>query len=811
MVDNYLPLVEQAVNLVRKRHLRELGNSELANYLSPILKTLLPRETQESSSILVGDAMLVIFRNAIEQLAPTIQKIDSPESRTYTYLKEFILNGKEREIIAKDMGVSRSRMYEIRTQALEHLTAILWHIKDEAEMKIKIKNNLGHPPYQEYIERFTENDENIVDDLIIKELRDGKAYIVALTGLPGVGKSSIAYATASRIVNDKNSEYLLPFEAVIWIRVRDDLIKYGSEKVKIKSTIYSMTDILIEIGSTLERRAVLNLSPEEIQREVLRALHEYYSLIIIDNLDSPWILEGGLRDDIYQFIESFPRPSKVLVTMRIGQEWPTQKTIKISSMNSKEAFDFLEQQAFERDIPPLTNDEFVKIYNSTEGRPLAMRIAMALIRVFGYTIDEVVKFQNSADDLLKFMYQKSYDQLSCPSKKILHALPFFARAATMEALEYVSGVTGPEKVRARAQLFRGNLIERTYNDRSPEPAYTLLPSVNQFLATFQENEITQDRIVLNKYLDDAAKRMGAYYLSLLVGYKDDIDDTLWLLKYEKENILKAIKGTWEKNDGTFVELFDLVAIPLGILRHLNRRITWAERVVDYLDEQGEYEKANWYKIRDLTWSLIKKGTLESRIKGAKILEDAYQEAKDNKWELNLALAIRNKARLKFDENQFEEALKLFHDCLPVFKKFDDGFWVYVTERAKAETLMELGNFEDALSIFKDLLPNFNQIGDINAQMEIKSLIALTYTHQGDSSSALHQISEALEKAQGIKPPALSYAYVLWQSSRIKELNGDIEGAKKGAIQAREIYIALGAEFYATLLNKRIKRLDSLLT
>ena len=152
MVDNYLPLVEQAVNLVRKRHLRELGNSELANYLSPILKTLLPRETQESSSILVGDAMLVIFRNAIEQLAPTIQKIDSPESRTYTYLKEFILNGKEREIIAKDMGVSRSRMYEIRTQALEHLTAILWHIKDEAEMKIKITT--GFADLDDFIEEY---------------------------------------------------------------------------------------------------------------------------------------------------------------------------------------------------------------------------------------------------------------------------------------------------------------------------------------------------------------------------------------------------------------------------------------------------------------------------------------------------------------------------------------------------------------------------------------------------------------------------------------------------------------------------------
>ena len=56
--------------------------------------------------------------------------------------------------------------------------------------------------------------------------------------------------------------------------------------------------------------------------------------------------------------------------------------------------------------------------------------------------------------MLDFMYSKSYERLPVEAKRILNAMPLFVDPASPDALEYASGISGPEKVKALGLLYR---------------------------------------------------------------------------------------------------------------------------------------------------------------------------------------------------------------------------------------------------------------------------------------------------------------------------------------------------------------------
>lgn len=806
MQEEFIILVDVSASLIRKRSLRKLGESQIVEELSPLLRKHLPIPIEECSAVLVGDVAVEIFSQSIERMKPEELDRDSPERRNYIYLKDYVLRGNELHVVKERMSVSRSTFFEIQKKALEELSVILWHQIKEVEVR-KLFNNLSRPPYTQFIERFDQDGNNYVDDVLINELKEGRAWIIAITGEPGIGKSSIAHKIADKFIKNRE-KYYLPFEAIVWIGCRRDEFQPGDGQTKLISTISSMPEVYDTIGATLERREVLQVSNTEKAILVERLLDNHVCLLIIDNLDSEWTPDE-FKKDLESFAQGLQRPHKVIVTLRKGQYWKGQTTIEIRYMSENEAWEFLLEEAKNRRIRPLTKTEFLKVFEKTYGHPLAMKQVLGLTRVSGYPLDDALDFTEFSAEMLEFMYQKTYDRLSIFAKKLLHIMPLFADPTSSEALEFASGVEGPVTISALGRLYRSYMIERVMIMGEQDYGYTLLPFVREYLRIIRRKpNATIENISIRGYIDESSSRIVDYYLSVLNAFKNSTESILLLLSSERRNIINTMKWCWNVEDPRYLDILKLLGVPLGNLRYLEERERLGRNAVILCEKLERYEEANWFQIRDVAWSILQKGTIEARKTSKQILKEAMNQADKEGWQKNKALALSNFGRLATDNGEYKIAFEYLQEANKIFDAIDDNFWKIVALRAMADLQLKQEKLDDASNIYQELEDRYLLMDDTNGQIKTRSSIGLLVAKQGDCEKAIEITNSSVNFAESINPPAFALGFALTQSAKVKEICHDFNGAIDDAMRAQKIYKALGMEFHVNELELFVKELRS---
>lgn len=808
MREEFIDLVGQCAALVRKRDLRKLGESPLVHEMHAVLQKRLAHPLKDYSPVLIGDTLLEVFKNTVEAMRPTDVGADTPQKRYWTYLREYILGGREWDAVAETLGVARSTFYDIQKMALDSLAAAFWRLEEEAEMPRQILHNLERPPYLKFVERYTSDGKSYRDDIVISELREGRPWIITIKGDPGTGKSSLAYAVVEKYVQEVD-RLSLPFEAVICIRCRPQEFEGGKDPIRLYSVPTSMSMILDIIGSTLGKREVLGCAFEQKQEIVNKLLREHTCLFFLDNLDSEWLPEPFARE-IEEFIQKLPPPHKALVTMRQDQYLRGELPIKLDEMGDTELQELIVQEA--RGLYPLTQDEFRQVYKKTQGNPLAVKQAMSLIRLFGYSLDEVLDFEQYGSVMLDFMYEKAYDRLSIEAKKVLSVLPLFIDSAPEEALEYTSEITGPEKVRALGWLYRGQMVEKAHDEVTHEQRYTLLPFAREYLRRVRRDPSARvGDIPIAQFLEKAYSRWAEYYTIVLEQSRERSDSLLLLLKTDKQNIFSLMEWCWNNDKQRLICILEVIGIPLGTLRYLEHRRLWGNRVVEACQELGRREDADWFLIRDVAWALARMGTRESRAEAKKILEKAKQRAIEKQWSRNLALALRNLGRLVADDGDFETAQAHFEQSLSLWDPAKDAFWRTTTVHAITELKRKQKNFDEAEKAYLDLEREFMRIGDINGQIEVKAGLSIVAVQRGDCKEARRLSDISIERAESIPFPASTCGYTYVRRSEVEEDCGALDQAIVWAKKAERVFEALGMSYNVDVVQKRIQMLEQKLT
>ncbi|MBI3165955.1 MAG: ATP-binding protein [Chloroflexi bacterium] len=794
--EEFMRDIENMALFLHNKDLLQIGLSPIIKTLRPLIQRNLPRPIEEYSPVLIGDTFLRLVVQAIESLKLSETEKDTPIHRAYIYLAEFIVNRRDARNISNLLHVSQSTFYEIQRFAYESLSALLRKLNEKAEMTRGVIHSLGRPPYSHYIERYDDKGMNIIDDVIIPELRESRAWILAITGEPGVGKSSTAYATAEKVATNRG-RFSLNFEAVIWMSFRQDQFQPGKGDTRLISNIASMSKVFDEIAATLNNREVFQSSLEDKQLIVERLMREHICLLVLDNLDSEWVSEK-FKEEIENFVQKMPPPHKALVTMRTGQSWQGQSTIPIRNMGIQEAEAFMSEEARTHGLIPFTPLEVEQVYAKTKGIPLAMKQVLGLTRIHGYSLAEALDFGVYSPDMLKFMYQKAYGRLPISARKILLTLPLFSDAAEPEALEYVSGVSDVEKMEAVGRLYRSHMIEKTIISEEPggEYGYTLLPFMREYLRGIRnEPDTLIDNISIQEFIKQASFRMVDYYIKVLDVRKDTVESTLLILKTQKRNLLNTMEWCWEEDDPRFIELLDFIGPQLGTLRYLMDREMWGRRAVEYLNRIGKLEDANWHQLWDVAWSLRAKGTPESRKEAELVLGQAYNDANENNWLTNKALALTNLGRIAMDNGDTEKAQNLLEESLNIIDDVDHSLLRTIALRAMADLMQVQGRLDEAVKIYLHLEDEYARVGNINGLSQVKSALALTKTLMGDYEAGEQLVEISMLYAKSMNPPAFSLAYALQCSSEIRVFNKDIEGAIEDAKQAKEIYKALGMKYH----------------
>ena len=263
----------------------------------------------------------------------------------------------------------------------------------------KILHNLPQPDYEEFIGRDIEIDE-------IKRILhpDSRNFIVAISGIGGIGKSALAVEIAYRYLNnlDDFSENEL-FDAIIWSSAkRRSLHTY--EIVEKGNPSQTLGDIFTCIAITLQDEKITQKKGKEQEEKIRQALiiNNRRVLLIIDNFET-------ISDEsVLEFVWELPAPTKAIITSRNKIGVPHE--IELHGMEFTDAQNLIRQECRRKQLD-LTDLEIETLYKRTAGVPLALVWTIGLIAA-GQKPESVFRqLSEPTSDIAEFIFSGSVSLL----------------------------------------------------------------------------------------------------------------------------------------------------------------------------------------------------------------------------------------------------------------------------------------------------------------------------------------------------------------------------------------------------------------
>jgi NB-ARC domain len=320
-----------------------------------------------------------------------------------------------------------------------------------------------------------------------------RTFIVAIEGLGGVGKTSLAIEVAYRCIEKEL------FTSIIWVTAKEFILTtYGIEEQT--PDIRALQDIFSAIGEVLNYPISGNALFEEQCKIAYGLLSKQTILLLIDNFESLSLQE---KEKIITFLRRTPITVKSIITSReIIAEGHRIQLKGLSSDESKALLQWSASQHANR----LTNEQIQNITVVTGGIPLAMLWVEGQVSTFGQPVTQVIERLEFSSDLpiLQFCFERSWQLLQVKAQEILIALALHIDPANRSALKHI--------VEARD-------TEEEYDYALTHILQLSLVVHNQELDRFSLLSLTR-RFVLAKskqsksFVKKANQRMAQYYLNL---------------------------------------------------------------------------------------------------------------------------------------------------------------------------------------------------------------------------------------------------------------------------------------------------------
>ncbi|MEZ4861698.1 MAG: NB-ARC domain-containing protein [Caldilineaceae bacterium] len=376
---------------------------------------------------------LHLFRTALQQTGGEVRRaldavlrqaltaLEAKFAQDAMLLRRAFLENEMKHKIATDLHIADATLYRWQNEALTRLTAVLLELEEAASTSdhVRLTQRLKPPTYQHLI-----GVEPHLDALYTVVVTPGSPWLIALEGMGGIGKTSLADALMRRMI-DNNF-----MREIGWITAQREFFNLGGALSHSELPALSMAtfvDLLTDQLMTDSQREEA-VTPEQRLRLLQQLLKSTSHLIVVDNLETVADLQ-----ELLPVLRTLADPTKFVLTSR--QNLYTEADIyhfPVPELSEGDALALIRQEATQRNLEQIlaASDEALRpILATVGGNPLALRLVVGQTHTHGLNTilaDLTAARGGKAENLYHFIYRRAWEHLGETERKVLLAMPLVA-------------------------------------------------------------------------------------------------------------------------------------------------------------------------------------------------------------------------------------------------------------------------------------------------------------------------------------------------------------------------------------------------
>ncbi|MBE2222595.1 MAG: hypothetical protein IAF02_13695 [Anaerolineae bacterium] len=402
-----------------------------------------------------GEKRQFNVKHAVDHvLLETVEQLAEQDETGANVLQSRFIDGKITRQVAQDLHASIDQVNRWQRAAIETLTQLFYQqeYKLRAELTHQLEASLPPAPYSQFF-GFAETKQTIVAQLV----QTSAPWIVVLTGIGGIGKTSLADAVVREVLPS------LVYKQLCWLRVESQ--QFSGEPFPPERTYHALLSALAAV-----------LWPDsavgQVETRLSQTLKATPHLIIIDNLETTAHVDYFARK-----LLAFTEPTRFLLTSRARPSGETAVyTQPLHELPFTDAAALLRHHAQVTGLSELADadtDTLQAIYQVTGGNPLALKLVVSLTAVL--PLPQILTDLNEnrvgpIENLYRHIYWETWRTLTPTAQTLLQAMPLVASSgARPEQMQAFSGLdaddfwTAVRELTARSLLeVQGTLQERRY-------------------------------------------------------------------------------------------------------------------------------------------------------------------------------------------------------------------------------------------------------------------------------------------------------------------------------------------------------------